>query len=139
MDRASTAAVAPKHDVTIVYGETQDAGRLGCTVYALSAVTGCALDAATAIVDETRRPRQWHSATSSKVIEAAKEKGYAFKKLRMKPRTLARFLREHPTGRYYLRKRGHAFAVVDGVVFDRINSGASVRIKDAWEYVGRAA
>jgi len=33
---------------------------------------------------------------------------------------LADFLREHPEGRFIVRKRGHVFAVVDGIVHEDI-------------------
>ena len=32
--------------------------------------------------------------------------------------TLQQFINSHPKGRYYLTRRGHAFAVIDGVVHD---------------------
>ena len=32
--------------------------------------------------------------------------------------TLERFVKEHPVGKYYVCVRGHALAVVDGVVYD---------------------
>lgn len=32
--------------------------------------------------------------------------------------TLGRFIKDHPVGRYYVCVRGHALAVVDGVVYD---------------------
>lgn len=35
-----------------------------------------------------------------------------------KGRTVERFIREHPTGRYIVRKRGHLFSIVDGTVSD---------------------
>ena len=35
--------------------------------------------------------------------------------------TLNKFLKKHPKGKYYLCHRGHAFAVVDGVVYDHSN------------------
>jgi hypothetical protein len=53
----------------------------------------------------------------------------------MKTRTLARFLREHPTGRYYARRSGHAFAVMDGMVLTT-KAGPRTRVLDAWQYTG---
>lgn len=45
--------------------------------------------------------------------------------------TLARFLRDFPKGRFILRKRGHAFAVVDGCV-SNFYEGVRVRITNIW-------
>ena len=36
--------------------------------------------------------------------------------------TLNQFLKKHPKGKYYLCHRGHAFAVIDGVVYDHANA-----------------
>lgn len=46
--------------------------------------------------------------------------------------TLARFVREHPTGTYYVRKSGHVFVVKDGIVYDNAMSGERSIILDAW-------
>lgn len=35
--------------------------------------------------------------------------------------TLNQFVKKHPKGKYYVLHRGHAFAVVDGVVYDHTN------------------
>lgn len=48
--------------------------------------------------------------------------------------TLAQFLREHPRGRYVIHVRRHAFAVVDGVVFD-YKLGLRRRIERVWYVV----
>ena len=74
--------------------------------------------------------------TSSKLIgllNRCKQHGILFRKVRMGSRTLRRFLREHPTGSFYLRKRGHALAVIDGQVSDTTPQ-ASI-ILDAWQCV----
>lgn len=45
--------------------------------------------------------------------------------------TLARWLREHPTGTYIVHVRGHVFAVRDGVQLDLSPNGPR-RLVDAW-------
>jgi hypothetical protein len=35
--------------------------------------------------------------------------------------TLNQFLKKHPVGRFYCCSRGHAFAIIDGVVYDHQN------------------
>jgi hypothetical protein len=48
--------------------------------------------------------------------------------------TLAQFINEHPKGRYYLARSGHAFALIDGVVHDWAwGTGSRSRIIRAFE------
>lgn len=46
--------------------------------------------------------------------------------------TLNQLRRKHPTGRIYALIRGHAFAVIDGVVYDSWKVGDKVRIRAYW-------
>lgn len=47
--------------------------------------------------------------------------------------TLTQFLRAYPQGRYWVARRGHAFAVVDGVVHDwQHGTGPRSRVIYAW-------
>ena len=45
---------------------------------------------------------------------------------------VAKFIREHPTGKFYACKRGHAFAVVDGKISD--NTPSTALVVRAWEF-----
>jgi hypothetical protein len=47
-------------------------------------------------------------------------------------RTLGRFVKEFPNGRYLCRISRHCFAVVDGVVHDLAILGSRVRITNVW-------
>ena len=47
--------------------------------------------------------------------------------------TLRKFLQEHPTGTFILIKRGHAFAVIDGVVYDSWKPGMKTQILQWWQ------
>jgi hypothetical protein len=47
--------------------------------------------------------------------------------------TLNTFCKAHPVGRYYLLKRGHAIAVVDGVVVDTWRPGGRSLVTGAWQ------
>ena len=54
---------------------------------------------------------------------------------RIDPRmpTLTQFIRENPKGRFVVHRRGHAFAVIDGVVHDwGHGTGARTRVQRAW-------
>jgi len=49
--------------------------------------------------------------------------------------TLAEFIRRHPKGRFYLNKRGHGFALIDGVVHDwNGTSGPRTRVTLAYQF-----
>lgn len=103
-----------------------------CTVRALASVAGISYDLAETIATAAGR-KAGCGFKSAKLIEAAKKSGLTFRKVRMAQRTLAKFLREHPTGTFYVRKAGHAFGVKDGVVSDSTKPTALVR--DAWQFI----
>lgn len=104
--------------------------RATCTIKALAGVAGIAYELAHSIADDAGRcnGRRFNS---RKLIDQAQQRGIRFRKLRMGSHTLRKFIREHPTGRYFMRKRGHAFAVIDGQVSDHTRIGSIVL--DAWE------
>lgn len=47
--------------------------------------------------------------------------------------TLSKFVRDNPTGTWILLKSGHAFALVNGVVYDSWQPGPKTQIKQAWQ------
>lgn len=47
--------------------------------------------------------------------------------------TINKFCKENPKGRFILRIRGHALAVVDGIVHDSWLPGSCSRILDYWK------
>ena len=103
--------------------------RADCTVRALANAAGIAYELAESIADDAGRSAG-RGFNSAKLVEQAKKAGFSFRKIRMGTRTLRRFLREHPTGRYYARRRGHAFAILDGQVLGESRMGCLVL--DAW-------
>lgn len=106
-----------------------------CTVRGFAAAAGISYEDAHAIAsDAGREPRRRFS--MAKVISVAKRRGFTIRKLRFRVRTLARFMREYPRGRYYVGITGHAFAVVDGVPSER--QSPHVRITHAYEVIGVA-
>ncbi len=49
--------------------------------------------------------------------------------------TLAKFLQQNPVGRFLVVKPGHAFAILDGVVYDnRSSAGARDRIEFSYQF-----
>jgi len=105
--------------------------RADCVVRALAVVADIDYDVADALAAAAGRSAGRGTSLSVQLKMLAAVPGVEFKKPRMGTRSLARFLREHPTGRFYLRKAHHAFGVIDGVVSDRTALGSIV--KDAWQ------
>jgi len=56
---------------------------------------------------------------AERVAETARANGIKVRKLTLRRRTLGRFLRERPSGRYYVRVGNHIVAVVNGTITDR--------------------
>lgn len=104
--------------------------RADCTVRALADSAGIAYELAESIAADAGR-ESGRRFKSAKLIEEAKRQGIGFRKIRMGSCTLRRFIRNHPDGRYYVRKRGHAFAVIDGTPSGK--AGLGVMILDAWQ------
>jgi hypothetical protein len=107
-------------------------GRADCTVRALATVAEITYALAEEIAADGGR-RRGRKVKSENVIAAAKARGVRFRKIRFSARTLGKFIRQHPVGRFYVRKRGHAFAVIDGTVHDSKESSLGCIVIDAWQ------
>jgi hypothetical protein len=107
--------------------------RADCTVVALAAVAEITYALAEEIAAEGGRA-PGRRANSARIIEAAKRRGFVFRKVRFTG-TLYRFMQRHPVGTFYLNKRGHAFALVDGAVVDPNGQvrGYGVQVLAAWQ------
>lgn len=57
------------------------------------------------------------------LFAVARKEGIRFRKQRIRRMTLEKFVAKNPTGRFVVEKRGHAFAVIEGRVFDTIKTG----------------
>lgn len=74
-----------------------------------------------------------HGEGTPLVISAWVHKRHGMETMRPFRPTLAQFLRENPKGRFVVHRRGHAFAIIDGVVHDwERGTGARSRIQNAW-------
>lgn len=106
--------------------------RANCTVKAFASVTEITYTLAEGIAGEAGRigGRKFKS---SLLIEEAKKQGFTFKKLRFAGKTINKFVAQYPDGRFYARKKGHAFSVVDGVVNDKTAMGSIVL--DVWQFL----
>ena len=47
--------------------------------------------------------------------------------------TIKQFLKDHPKGSFYVCKRGHAFAIRDGIVYDSVPLSGRIIIKKWFE------
>lgn len=106
--------------------------RASCTVRALSASTQISYELAGCIASEAGRVAG-RRFKSSALIDAAKRKGIRFKKLRFTGKTVRKFIEANPEGRFYARKNGHAFAIIDGQVSDATRAGTI--IVDVWQHL----
>lgn len=88
------------------------------TVYAWAAALG-------------RKPRR---RTSGRVlgllVARARDQGVPLRKMALKRRTIAAFVKQWPCGRYYVRVANHLLPIIDGAVGD--NTSARKIIKDVW-------
>jgi hypothetical protein len=91
--------------------------RNDCGVVALANVADLPYDTAYAIAKASGRRARCIS-YADRVAEAARVAGVRVRKLALRRRTLGRFVRERPVGRYYVRVGHHIVAVVNGTVTD---------------------
>ena len=110
--------------------------RQNCTVVALSAVSPLNYDEANQIATKAGR-KQGRKFHSFKLIEQFNGENlpYRFEEVLISPITLGKFCETFSTGRYYARKKGHAFAVIDGTVVNSYNLGSRIKVLRAWKLV----
>lgn len=95
-----------------------------CTVIALACVTG---NSYKQCYDYMRKyGRNHRDGMTTRDIERSLEGFKKFKAVKgpysdSNRITLNQFIKKHPKGKYYVLHRGHAFAIVDGVVYDHSN------------------
>ena len=113
-----------------------NAERNNCTVVALSAVTDLPYNECKNIAMEAGRVdgRGFRSATLIKFFN--KNIAEKFDEVYMPRRlTVSTFCKEHPKGRFYVRKRGHAFSIINGVVHDLVDASTPRSfIQGAWKF-----
>jgi hypothetical protein len=112
-----------------------------CTVIALSAVTGFKYPKAERICESAGRKRK-HGMDSYALIKHfnnnwSTDGAFEEVNLGIKNRvSLNQFLKKFPKGHFYVRKRGHAFVISNGVVLDASieKLGPKTQIQTAWKY-----
>lgn len=126
---------APKVNVDVTYTNKDTAYTMdknSCTVNALAIAAQVPwVVASNALKQAGRRPDRGF--VDETAIKAGKIKGFKFTRVIRKPISLAKFLVKHPLGRFYVGSPRHAFAIVNGKVYDRLAKlGASRRIVTAY-------
>lgn len=108
-----------------------------CTVVALSASTGISYDRAFNFLELCGRKHK-RGFNSSKMIEEYNSRnGNVFEHVVKSKKIIVRkFVKMFPKGTFYVRKRGHAFVVKDGVVVEMHDGAVTPRsfIQDAWQF-----
>lgn len=108
-----------------------------CTVVALAAATGLPYDEAHKIAEKAGRLFN-KGFRSEKLIKYfnTKHGRNQFRKVKRTAITVQKFCKKYPKGSYYVRKKGHAYAIINGTVVDRSRPKALERILEAWQFVG---
>jgi hypothetical protein len=117
-----------------------------CTIRALALTASIEYSVAHKIGKDAGRQRRrgFHCQT---LLDQAQKSGILFSRiigrgkdlnLVSAPVTIGEFIKNHPTGKFYCRRSGHAFAVVDGIILDNIRNTPRQRITDAWEFIPSA-
>ena len=106
-----------------------------CTVVALSVSTRIPYQQCLEISEKAgRKPKRgFHSEKLIDFFNKNSTEQFVAVKLR-KPVTIQKFCKKYPKGSFYARKRNHAFAIVDGDVFDMPGEATPRSIvKHAWK------
>lgn len=105
-----------------IINDTDNIDKNCCTVLALSVVTGRTFKEChdfLALFGRVKNKGMFESQIERAF--SSKMKHFYFKKgcyTREDSITLNQFIRKHPEGRYYILSRGHAYAVIDGIIYD---------------------
>lgn len=105
--------------------------RRDCTVIALAAVTGLPYPRCHAALKAAGRKDRRGVPFRQVVQKVARDVGYSFSQV-CRSGSLRRFVRQNPQGAFYVTIRGHAFAVLDGVIHDSVRPRLGSIIRRAW-------
>lgn len=114
-------------------GNSPDHERADCTVRALAISTDSPYYDAYRVLSQAGRKSN-QGFYIEKFLKSSKFiLGHQFTKLNFrKAITLQKFLKTHPKGTFYVRKRGHVFVVKNGTVFDTLKPGPYTKVLMAW-------
>ena len=115
-----------------MYG-TKD--RANCTVRTLANVADIEFNLADEIATKAGRKRNQGFWPKKIIAAARKDFGINFRKLKFKQYTIAKFIKKYPIGRYWVSRRGHSFAIIDGTIYDTTPNKPLQRIHEAYEFL----
>ena len=108
--------------------------KANCTVVALSVVTGIPYNRCYEIAKQFGRKDGRGFNSKTLITKFNKQFGRTFDLHKRSSITVQKFCKMFPTGSFYVRKKGHAFAIVDGVCVDKAKIATPMaRITDAWK------
>lgn len=111
--------------------ESHPAERRDCTVRALAVAAGVTYEVAHDELAKAGR-KNGRGIKLASIIGRGKLSRFTFRRVGRSPKTVQRFLKEHPQGRFLCRKSRHAFAIIDGVIYDSSPRRDMERITHAW-------
>jgi hypothetical protein len=69
-----------------------------------------------------------------KLFSVARKKGISLKKIPVKKMVLSRFIEKYPNGRFVVERRGHAFSVINGKIYDTIKNGEKCFVLNCYKF-----
>lgn len=102
-----------------------------CTVRAFVNLTGAAYAAVHAVFAAHGRKNRRGFRLQTHAHDIARDLGVQLKLVR-RSGSVEKLIRLHPTGKILVRTRGHAFAVVDGVIHDSFVVSGRRHVQQAW-------
>ena len=103
-----------------------------CTIRALSIACGIPYEEAFLIGKEAGR-KTGHGFYTQKLMKQARKNGIDFKKMNYKSITLQKFMDLGLVGRFIVKRRGHAFAIISGVIHDGILNPPMSRLTEIYK------
>jgi len=103
-----------------------------CTICALSTAAGIPYNEAYEIGIKAGR-KNGKGFPTIKLMQTAIENGIKINRIISDRITVQKFLAKYPTGRFIVRRRNHAFAIINGIIYDHLKNRPLQRITDIWE------
>jgi hypothetical protein len=103
-----------------------------CTIVALSVAAGIPYEEAFQIGKDAGR-KTGRGFYTNKLMMEARKNGIEFKKMKYKSITLQKFLSLGLVGRFVVKRNGHAFAIIGGMIHDGIVNPPMSRLTEIYK------
>ena len=103
-----------------------------CTVRALAITAGISYKKADAIATEAGRKRN-EGFEPFKLMRSVRKNGIKARKICCGQQSLKQFLKSYPKGRYWTCTTDHAFAIIDGVIYDTLKLRPQTKVVGAFK------